>query len=238
MHPDLPEPVVPATSTCGISARSALTAWPETSLPSQQGSGERALRRLGVDVAEADKAATLVGHLDPDRLLAGDRGEDADVGRGERVGEVVLELRDLRDLGPGRELELVAAHVRTADNAQQARLDTEVAQRLEQRLRGRLAVAHVRARIGLAALERLRRRRPIGDLLRRGDPVALALGTQRGGSELAVDGIGDFIGWRLLGARRAGDRWLADEIVGLPVLVLGRDGDRLAFVVGGRRARR
>ena len=40
MQPDLPEPVVPATSTCGIIARSAQTAWPETSLPSQASSGE------------------------------------------------------------------------------------------------------------------------------------------------------------------------------------------------------
>ena len=40
MQPDFPEPVVPATRTCGISARSALTASPETSLPSQHRSGE------------------------------------------------------------------------------------------------------------------------------------------------------------------------------------------------------
>jgi hypothetical protein len=39
MQPDLPEPVVPAISMCGIRARSAQTAWPEMSLPSQTASG-------------------------------------------------------------------------------------------------------------------------------------------------------------------------------------------------------
>ena len=45
MHPDFPDPVVPATRMCGISARSALTDWPETSLPSQATSGEAPLGR-------------------------------------------------------------------------------------------------------------------------------------------------------------------------------------------------
>ena len=39
MHPDLPEPVVPAIRMCGIRARSAQTALPEMSLPSQTASG-------------------------------------------------------------------------------------------------------------------------------------------------------------------------------------------------------
>ena len=47
------------------------------------------------DVAEVDDAAVAVGDLDADGLLAGDRGEDADLGGGQRVGEVVLELGDL-----------------------------------------------------------------------------------------------------------------------------------------------
>ena len=56
------------------------------------------LGRVLVDVAEAHDPAVLVGDLDADGLLAGDRREDADVGRGQRVGEVVLELGDLRHL--------------------------------------------------------------------------------------------------------------------------------------------
>ena len=39
MQPDLPEPVVPAIRMCGIRARSAHTAVPEMSLPSQTESG-------------------------------------------------------------------------------------------------------------------------------------------------------------------------------------------------------
>ncbi len=40
MPTDLPEPVVPATSRCGILARSATTALPAMSLPSASVSGE------------------------------------------------------------------------------------------------------------------------------------------------------------------------------------------------------
>ena len=50
----------------------------------------------------------------------------------------------LRDLGPGREPQLVAADVRAADDADDLRLDAEVAQRLEQALRDRLVVARCR----------------------------------------------------------------------------------------------
>ncbi len=39
MHPDLPAPVVPAMSRCGMRARSVHTALPEMSLPSQTDSG-------------------------------------------------------------------------------------------------------------------------------------------------------------------------------------------------------
>ena len=54
---------------------------------------ERARRRgkVGVDVAERDEVRAEVRHLDADRLLAGDRREDPDLRRGERVAEVVLQ---------------------------------------------------------------------------------------------------------------------------------------------------
>ena len=55
-------------------------------------SGERVARRVGEDVAERDDLRRGVGDLDADGLLAGDRREDADLGRGQRVGEVVLEV--------------------------------------------------------------------------------------------------------------------------------------------------
>ena len=43
--PDLPEPVVPAISACGIFARSVADAAPEMSLPSQATSGEEPFGR-------------------------------------------------------------------------------------------------------------------------------------------------------------------------------------------------
>ena len=85
MQPDLPEPVVPAISRCGMRARSVQTAAPEMSLPSQTESG-LAVAGSGVeDVAERDEVRREVRQLDADRLLAGDRREDADLGRRERV---------------------------------------------------------------------------------------------------------------------------------------------------------
>ena len=95
-------------------------------------------RRL-VDVAEPDHPPVGVGNLDPHRLLAGDRCEDADVGGGERVREVILELGDLRDLGAGCEAQLVARDVRTGDRADHLRLHAEVPERLDQAV-GRAAL--------------------------------------------------------------------------------------------------
>ena len=112
MQPDLPEPVVPAISRCGMRARSVQTALPEMSLPSQTESGLDGRRQVVVDVAQGDEVRREVRHLDAHGLLAGDRREDADLGRRERVGEVVLERRDLRDLRPRGELELVARDAR------------------------------------------------------------------------------------------------------------------------------
>ncbi len=128
-----------------------------------------------VDVPKADQAALLVRDLDAHGLLAGDGSEDPDVGRGQRVCQIVLERRDLRDLGPGGELELVAAHVRAGDHADHPRLDAEVLERLEERLRDRLALLRVRPGIALALLEHLRVRRPVIRLVGDRDPKLGAL---------------------------------------------------------------
>ena len=87
------------------------------SLPSHTVSGDQSARRLLEDVAEVDDPAPGVGDLDADRLLARDRRQDPDLGGGQRVGEVVLELGDLGDLGPGRQPQLVAGDVRAGDAA-------------------------------------------------------------------------------------------------------------------------
>ena len=102
-----------------------------------------ALGRRLEDVAEVDDAAARVRDLDADGLLARDRGEDADVGGGERVGEVVLELGDLADLDAGREPELVAGDVRPGDHPDDLGLHAEVAERLDQLGRGLLLPGRV-----------------------------------------------------------------------------------------------
>ena len=98
-------------------------------------------------VAELDDLAVLVGHLDADRGLAGDRRQDADVGGGQRVGEVVLEVGDLAHLHAGRQAHLVAGDVRTGHGADHAGLDAEVAQRLHEGARGLLLARRVRAHL-------------------------------------------------------------------------------------------
>ena len=132
MQPDLPEPVVPAIRRCGIRARSVQTALPEMSLPSQTESGLAEPRQVVEDVAERHHARREVRDLDADRLLARDRREDADLGRRERIREVVLEAGDLRDLRAGRELELVADDARAGDRADDRRVDAEVRERLDE----------------------------------------------------------------------------------------------------------
>ena len=104
-------------------------------------------RRVLVDVAEAHDAALRVGHLDADRLLSGDRRQDPHVGRGERVGEVVLEVGDLGDLDSRGEAQLVARDVRAGGRADDLRLDPEVPERLEQPRRDALLAGRVGAHL-------------------------------------------------------------------------------------------
>ncbi len=111
-------------------------------------------RRVLEDVAELHDPPARVGDLDADGRLAGDRREDADVGRRQRVGEVVLELGDLAHLDAGREAQLEARDVRAGDGADDLRLDAEVPERLDQARRGLLLAGGVRARLlGGRALE-------------------------------------------------------------------------------------
>ncbi len=133
-QPDLPEPVVPAMSRCGIRARSVQTAAPEMSLPSQTETGLAVGRNRLEDVTERDEVRGEVRELDADRLLAGNRREDSDLGGREGIREVVLERRDLGDLRPRRELQLVARDARARDLA-----DRRSPRRRSARVSGRAA---------------------------------------------------------------------------------------------------
>jgi hypothetical protein len=178
------------------------------------------------DVAEVDHAVPLVRHLDAHRLLARDRSQDADVGRGERVGDVVLQLRHLRHLRARREPDLVPGHARPRHATDDLGLDAEVTQRLDQQLRDLLLVRRVgRLRAGRAA-----EHRGLGKLvvellgLRHGRAAAphrreLQLG---GGLVLGLAGRGDHLPLDLL--QRV-------VLVGLDRLRLGGKRSRLRLVL-------
>src|SRR5581483_6291750 len=83
---------------------------------------------------EVDDPPAGVRNLDAHGLLSGDRRQDADVGGGEGVGEVVLELRHLPHLDSGSEAQLVSSDVRPGDAPYHLGLDPKVAERLEQGL--------------------------------------------------------------------------------------------------------
>ena len=210
-------------------------------------------RRLLVDVAQVHDPPARVGHLDADRLLARDRRQDADVGRGQGVGEVVLELRDLADLDAGRQPQLVAGDVRAGHHADHARVDVEVPERLQQR-RGDLLLPHrVRPRrvlggarqrhrvrelpdevggVGdLAAVAALRRELLLGDRLRR--PAGDARLVLRRVLGQAVE-LGDGLRLVVLGLRHRELRELRLRL-GVPQRVeLGRLVDRRRLLGLGR----
>ena len=92
--------------------------------------GQRLLR--GEQVTQRDERALAVRHLDADGGTSGDRGQDADVGRGHGVGDVLVERRDARHLDAGAELELEARDRRADGVADEGRVDTVGAERLDQ----------------------------------------------------------------------------------------------------------
>ncbi len=133
------------------------------------------------------------GDLDADGLLAGNRREDADLGRGERVADVVLERGHLGDLRARRQLELVARDPRAGDLTHDRRVDAEVRQRLDERL-GDPAVSFCRPpRGGRAAQDRAIRERVVAVGLervledRRDRDLGLLLGVHEQGRRVADD---------------------------------------------------
>ena len=140
------------------------------------------------------------GDLDADGLLAGNRCEDADLGRRERVGEVVLERGDLGHLRARGELELVAGDTRADDLADHRRLDAEVGEGLHE------GVGDLAARLGRRGVVRARGAQEAA--LRK-----LVVVDRRGGVEEAlVVGLGRLLGVRVGERDQGRGLGLADHV--------------------------
>ena len=109
---------------------------PADVLPEEDGQRAGICGHLPEDVAERDEVTSLVRYLYANCLLARDRSQDPDVGRGQGVSEVVLEVADLVHLHPGRQPELIAGDVRAGNCPDEGGFDSEVAEGLEQSLTG------------------------------------------------------------------------------------------------------
>ena len=169
MPTDLPEPVVPAISRCGMRDRSAMIGSPPIFLPSASASravGVLEVRRLE-QLAQHHDLAPVVGQLDADGVAAGHHG-DAGGDRAHRAGDVVGEPDHARRLGAGRGLELVERDHGAGAHIGDLALDAEILQHafelariLLQHLVADAAAAFERARL-LQQLDRRRlvRRRP------------------------------------------------------------------------------
>ena len=133
-----------------------------------------------------------------------------------------------------------------ADDADDLRLDAEMAERLNQLAADHLMVARIGALVAFAFFQHLGRRRPVVDLLGFGDPALVAhrgqghgLGLRkvrglrlRLGSEL-LGKLGEFMGCRLRVIRLLGDRHRRLEVVVLRVSAHHVGGAGLGLEGGG-----
>ena len=88
----------------------------------------RAALRLGLldHLAEADHLAGRVGHLDADRVLAGNRGDDPDARDAESDRQIVGEVGDLGQPEAGLELDLVLRDDRAGLDLDHLHLEAEL----------------------------------------------------------------------------------------------------------------
>ena len=163
---DLPEPVVPATSRCGMRARSATIGSPPMALPSASGSvGVARCGRPPTRASRAaDRLAPRVRQLDADDVAAGHDG-DARRSGAHRAGDVVGEPDDARGLGAARRLQLEQRDDGAGLDVLDLALDAEVGEHV-------LEQARVAAQRGLRELgPRPCRAAAASGALRLGPPV-------------------------------------------------------------------
>jgi hypothetical protein len=148
MHEDLPDPVAPEMRMWGISARFSMTARPAMSRPMATSRGCVAAPLFGVeDVAERDELACPIRHLDADGRLARYGRQDAHVGRGHGVGDVLGQAGHAGHLHAGTELELVAGDGRPDAAPDQPRVHAVGGEGAHQLLAGRVDLALVEAQL-------------------------------------------------------------------------------------------
>ena len=124
---DLPDPVVPATSRCGIGARSAITGSPAIFLPRISGSAMFWSSNAWLPIS-SDRLTGLalgIGQLDPDHAAARD-GRDPGRQRRHVAGDVVGELDHPAGLDPARRLQLVHGDHRARANLDDIAADVEI----------------------------------------------------------------------------------------------------------------
>ena len=161
MATDLPEPVVPATSRCGILARSTMTGSPPMVLPSAMASLCLVSAKSGEasEFAQIDGLAARIGQLDADGVAPRHHG-DAGGNRRHRARDVVGQPDHPRRFDPRRRLEFVKRHHRAGMGVEHIAAHAEILQRLFQRvgvdlqLFGRLAVVVAMRRLRSACRAR------------------------------------------------------------------------------------
>ncbi len=136
--------------------------------------------RRGQDVPQRHQLPAAVGHLHADGRLAGDGGQDADVGGGHGVGDVLGEGGHPGHLHPRPQLQLVAGHRRADGAADQPGLHPVGGQRLHQGRPGGVDLALVDG-LRLQPLEEVGRREPPLPHRRSQLHLELAAGARPGG---------------------------------------------------------
>ena len=149
---DLPVPVEPAISRCGIVARSLTNGSPWMVLPSASVSFD-VRAPVGVrleQLAQRDLLAIRVRNLDADRRLAGDAIDQHRLGL-HRQAQVVGEAGDLAVLHAGVRLELVGRDDRARVDLDDRAFDRELAALLLEQPRAVHQLALVDLLLGLRA---------------------------------------------------------------------------------------